>query len=360
MTASQLRDPRTLPSSNRDSSAIRASVLDVCRQLGALDQNSLVADWMFNESSAEDGGRGRGPQVKFSREAIVKEKNEDGIDFPQTQGQTSPSRKPARFAGNFFFKSRSKSRTKHGYRSEEAKQAEPGHDGQSPKRKTLAHSLFKHRSKPVGMSKSMQENDFPTSQIVEARRDSLYDEWVELARPGTPQALGNNVFLGTPGPRRPRRFSFLSVPRTTRRTTNNGPAGRAVSMSAPASPSAKHKAFEALRGASRRLSFSKDSLTFPLLSVNKALRRNSAEPQSRTMPPSSFNAPESAIPHGSTVSLPDLIISPPLTRTVSLDHFPPSHPPRGRGTPFPVKPITINRILSSSAIETGSKFREDI
>ncbi|KAF5375934.1 hypothetical protein D9615_008275 [Tricholomella constricta] len=40
-------------SSNRDSNAIRASVFDVCLQLGALDDNSLVAEWMFNDPSTD-------------------------------------------------------------------------------------------------------------------------------------------------------------------------------------------------------------------------------------------------------------------------------------------------------------------
>ncbi|KAG6825134.1 hypothetical protein H0H92_004598 [Tricholoma furcatifolium] len=41
----------SLNATYRDSSALRASVFDVCLQLGALDENSLVADWMFNDSS---------------------------------------------------------------------------------------------------------------------------------------------------------------------------------------------------------------------------------------------------------------------------------------------------------------------
>ncbi|KAG6810386.1 hypothetical protein H0H92_012093 [Tricholoma furcatifolium] len=41
----------SLNATYRDSSALRASVFDVCLQLGALDENSLVADWMFNNSS---------------------------------------------------------------------------------------------------------------------------------------------------------------------------------------------------------------------------------------------------------------------------------------------------------------------
>ncbi|GLB42819.1 hypothetical protein LshimejAT787_1202680 [Lyophyllum shimeji] len=39
--------------SNRDSNAIRASVFDVCLQLGALDENSRVAEWMFSDPSED-------------------------------------------------------------------------------------------------------------------------------------------------------------------------------------------------------------------------------------------------------------------------------------------------------------------
>ena len=37
--------------SNHDSHEIRASILDVCIQLGVLDSNSPVADWMFSDSA---------------------------------------------------------------------------------------------------------------------------------------------------------------------------------------------------------------------------------------------------------------------------------------------------------------------
>ncbi|KAF9466721.1 hypothetical protein BDZ94DRAFT_1233606 [Collybia nuda] len=39
------------PTTNRDS--LRASVFDVCLELGALDENSLVAEWMFNDPSSD-------------------------------------------------------------------------------------------------------------------------------------------------------------------------------------------------------------------------------------------------------------------------------------------------------------------
>ncbi|KAF8057090.1 hypothetical protein FPV67DRAFT_1530057 [Lyophyllum atratum] len=43
----------TMRNSNRESNGVRASVFDVCMQLGVLDDNSLVGEWMFNDSSKD-------------------------------------------------------------------------------------------------------------------------------------------------------------------------------------------------------------------------------------------------------------------------------------------------------------------
>ncbi|KAG5652492.1 hypothetical protein H0H81_004848 [Sphagnurus paluster] len=51
-------------SSNRDSEAIRASVLDVCLQLGALDDNSQVREWMLNDPSTDGERQSRRRSVR--------------------------------------------------------------------------------------------------------------------------------------------------------------------------------------------------------------------------------------------------------------------------------------------------------
>ncbi|KAF8063478.1 hypothetical protein FPV67DRAFT_1506743 [Lyophyllum atratum] len=43
----------TMRNSNRESNGVRASVFDVCMQLGVLDDNSLVGEWMFNDPSKD-------------------------------------------------------------------------------------------------------------------------------------------------------------------------------------------------------------------------------------------------------------------------------------------------------------------
>lgn len=73
----------------RESKEVRASILDACVQLGALDENSLISEWMFNEPFA---GR-RTPRSHGTRfQEILSALPEDDEDCESGRESDEPSR----------------------------------------------------------------------------------------------------------------------------------------------------------------------------------------------------------------------------------------------------------------------------
>jgi hypothetical protein len=70
--------------SRHDSSPIRGSILDVCMQLGALDSNNPIADWMFNDpafSSQQGDGANLKRHGSWFHERISGESAVGGYSF---------------------------------------------------------------------------------------------------------------------------------------------------------------------------------------------------------------------------------------------------------------------------------------
>lgn len=107
---------------NRDSNALRASVLDVCVQLGATDQNSLVAQWMFSDPNADlhYDERPRPGRVMSSHQHI--ERPETGVTIVDGKRKSSFS-----FTSSFAAIFKSKHRTM----SRVDSKSDGGHDGNS-------------------------------------------------------------------------------------------------------------------------------------------------------------------------------------------------------------------------------------
>jgi len=102
--------PPTNPN-NRDSNGIRASIFDVCYQLGALDDNSLIAEWMFNDPLSPRRPARRFPGTTRFQEVLTPvEEDEDSCEADDDEAQTH-----RRFPFSLFgprSRSRSRSRSK--------------------------------------------------------------------------------------------------------------------------------------------------------------------------------------------------------------------------------------------------------
>ncbi|KAG6833311.1 hypothetical protein H0H87_008943 [Tephrocybe sp. NHM501043] len=79
---------------NRDSHTVRASVYDICLQLGAFDDNSLVAEWMFSDRSSNGG------TSSDRREEPVRFQEVVSSDFSASSEENVP--KPRRRFLSFF------------------------------------------------------------------------------------------------------------------------------------------------------------------------------------------------------------------------------------------------------------------
>ncbi|KAK7460658.1 hypothetical protein VKT23_009373 [Stygiomarasmius scandens] len=107
------------PASHRDSNALRASVLDVFVQLGALQKNSLITQWMFEEeggSGMEQRGRQQFP-MQEARYGAEKEAVRTVPEVREADAQHTETRRGGRSKFSKItavFRGRSKSKTRAG------------------------------------------------------------------------------------------------------------------------------------------------------------------------------------------------------------------------------------------------------
>ncbi|KAK0227763.1 hypothetical protein IW262DRAFT_1454942 [Armillaria fumosa] len=111
-----LRSPSHL--SSHESTVLRASVFDVFVQLGALEQNSPVAEWMFNDPDDDSGSSARRSGVHFA-ESNTGSRFRERFDFDYSVGDWDDgdarkerlARSSSR-ASRFIARMRSRSRAK--------------------------------------------------------------------------------------------------------------------------------------------------------------------------------------------------------------------------------------------------------
>ncbi|KAF5338817.1 hypothetical protein D9758_012048 [Tetrapyrgos nigripes] len=115
---------------SRDSNALRASVLDVFVQLGALQKNSLITEWMFEEEGGNGGSsmdqRGRrdygreegrheyGYDTESAEQRTIFEepRMDDRVQSPTSESETRKGRSKFSSKITAVFRSRSKSKTR--------------------------------------------------------------------------------------------------------------------------------------------------------------------------------------------------------------------------------------------------------
>ncbi|TFK68910.1 hypothetical protein BDN72DRAFT_841212 [Pluteus cervinus] len=189
------------------SSSIRASVLNVCIQLGALDDNSAIADLMFGEATdasydyfeEEDRNRGRTADRKIR------------FVSPPPPAQVEPDRTvssmSSRLAAKLGFGSKRRRSGEEVGNGNSVGQTEEVPSPTSPK--SVKRSLFNvvHRRSRSGSfdstSCSPARNDssrYPGRRLAKPHYvlRSRSDDWEEITTPARPTEFEDNVFLGHP------------------------------------------------------------------------------------------------------------------------------------------------------------------
>ncbi|KAF8913384.1 hypothetical protein CPB85DRAFT_1299642 [Mucidula mucida] len=157
----------------KDSNALRASVFDVFLELGALDQNSKLAEWILSEETEEDSSAcTSSDSVSFERTSVGSRYRErfDSFTLPKLEDDVPPrtaGRSMSRIP-RFLNRMRSKSRPK---KSAPAPDQASKDDADIPNRAMpKKHSILRFKSTTnIGRKAREQEAPPPAPAMVRAQ-----------------------------------------------------------------------------------------------------------------------------------------------------------------------------------------------
>ncbi|KAF9026713.1 hypothetical protein BDZ89DRAFT_1067376 [Hymenopellis radicata] len=173
--------------SKKDSNALRASVFDVFLELGALDQNSKLAEWILNEETEEESSASISSATSFERTSAGSRYHErfDSFTLPNLEDDVPPRTagrsmsRPSRFLNRM----RSKSRPK---KSAPPPPPQSKDDGDIPGRAMPKKQSILRFKSTRSIRRKAQEQDAPSpvprSQSVAGNYGSEEPQWQPLFR----------------------------------------------------------------------------------------------------------------------------------------------------------------------------------